>query len=110
MQNKEEFLLDLIQKRENLYEKKKTKRTIIAILLISIIFFIVFYFYFKVTGLDTLYTILLSLFCGFMYFYINAIIFSIFYKHSTEENLEIQQLKNQYNNLIHNNEHKEEHQ
>ena len=98
MQNKQEFLFDLIQKREKLYEKKKTKRTIIVILCFSIIFFCIFYFNFEVKGLDILYTILLSFFCGSIYFYINFIIFSVLYKYSIKEDLEIQGLKDKYYN------------
>jgi len=100
MQNKQEFLFDLIQKREKLYEKKKTKRTIIVILCFSIIFFCIFYFNFEVKGLDILYTVLMSIFCGCIYFYINFIIFHIMYKYSFEENAELKHLRDEYNRLI----------
>ncbi len=96
MNSDKEFLYNLIQKKEQQYERKKINRFIITVLCFSLIFFYLFYL---IMNNGLIESVFISLFFGFFYVIINFYIFNYLIYKSDKENLELERLKQKYTNL-----------
>lgn len=89
-----------IHRLEKQYENNKFKRMIATIVCFIIVFAILFLFTQEIKGIkEILICIVSSTVCGFLYFYLNILIFIPLFNKSQKENVHLEKLKDKYNSL-----------